>query len=813
MPTPANTFARMGDIHSRCKPLLLASAISCAILGSNWAHAQQAPAAASQAQSYDIPAQPLDAALVAWSQRSGVQLFADANLTGGLQSTAVQGQYSPGEALRQLLAGTGLVGHFTATDRVMLDKAAEQSDAVELGATSIYSNRNSATEGTGSYTLGGTSGTATRLSMTAKETPQSLTVVTRQQIDDTVVTDLGDLLSYVPGVSGITYNSENTDYFVRGFATNSITVDGYSNRGNGDFSGEEQQAMDTVQFDRVEVLKGATGLLQGQGNPSASINAIRKRPTHEMQGYATLQGGSFDYYRVEADVGGPLSEDGSVRGRIAAADQQNHSYKDHYAKKRQTVYGVLDWDLQPSTTLSFSADYQNSETDSPLFWNSLPAFYTNGTRFKRSNSFSTSPRWARHDIEQYSVSSELEQRFDSGWTARLQYRHRGAKSTGIYGYPSGVNAETGNITGVGSLNTRPTTRANTWELNANGPFSLLGREHELSLGSSYYRDDVKTNQSLSTFGDVTSVGIDDMYNLPEPTWRDSAPSHRQYRSSSSYLASRWSLADPLTLILGARLDAVKQNNVINAYWGSETTAFSDSDILIPYAGLVYEITPDVSTYVSYTEIFRPQANYLDASGSPLEPRTGDNIEAGLKMSFFDERLNASVAAYKVKERNVANQTDEVSEVTGGNVYTLIGGVETKGVELELSGEVLPGWQISGGYTYNDIKTDTGERHLYWVPNKTLKLFTTYPLPGQWRKLTIGGGVRWQGEIYYGEGAARLEQESYALVDLMARYQVTDNLTASLNVRNVFDQDYIMPLWGRIEYGEPVNAIATLNYKF
>ncbi|WP_437879888.1 TonB-dependent siderophore receptor [Pseudomonas sp. LRF_L74] len=813
MQSPTSTRRYADVIHTRCKPLLLSAAIACAMFSTGWVQAEDAAAVASQTQTYDIPAQSLDTALVAWSQISGVQLFADATLTRGLSSAALSGQYSSQEALRLLLAGTGLVGDFTAPDRVMLDKAAQQGSALELDTTSVAGLRDPATEGTGSYTLTGASGTATRLPMTAKETPQSLTVVTRQQIDDTAVTSMGELLSYVPGIAGVSYNSENTDYFVRGFALNNISVDGYTDRANGDFGGEEQQALDTVQFDRVEVIKGAAGLLKGEGNPSASVNAIRKRPTRNFQGYATLQGGSYDFYRLEADVGGPLNDDGSIRGRIAAADQQNHTFQDNYAKKRQSVYGVLDWDLMPSTTLSLTADYQKSETDSPLFWSSLPAFYSDGTRLKRSRSFSTAPRWARHDIEQYNVGAELEHRFDNGWTAQLQYRHHGAESVGIYGTPSGVNAQTQNITGAGSINTQPTTRSNDWELHANGPFTLFGREHELSIGATYYRDNVETTQYRSTYGNVTGISVDDLYYLPEPTWNLSNPSHREYRSSSSYLASRWNIADPLKLILGARLDAIKQNNVVSAYWGNQTTKYSDSDILIPYAGLVYEITPEISTYVSYTEIFRPQANMFDASDSPLEPRTGDNIEAGVKMAFFDERLNTSLAVYKVRERNVANETEEISPVTGGNVYTLIGGVETQGVELEVSGEVLPGWQVSGGYTYNHIETSTGEKSQPWVPNKTFKLFTSYRLPGAWNRLTVGGGVRWQGSIYYGEGATRLEQDSYELVDLMARYQISNNLTASLNVRNVFDKHYIIPQWGRIAYGEPTNMVATLNYKF
>lgn len=799
--------------------LLTASAMACGVASTAYAQSSQ------QQRQYTIPAGPLAQALNRFAAQSGVAIVVDANQLRTQRTEGLTGSYALEDGFAALLQGTGYAAEQTPQGYVL--RAAQSLPEVTVTATGPRTTGAGAlpevvvtagawdgvTEGSGSYAQTGPSTTATRLGLTLRETPQSVTVVTRQQIDDIGLNDMGGVLDYVPGVAGVTYDSESAQYYVRGFEINAITVDGVSNRGNGDFAGEEQQAFDTVQFDRVEVVKGATGLLQGQGNPSASINAIRKRPTRQFQGYATVQAGSFDFYRAEADVGGSLNADGTVRARIAAAAQDNRSYKDNYAKQRQTVYGILEWDLQPSTILSLSGDYQNSETQAPLFWNSLPAFYSDNSPLRRSRGFSTAPSWARHDIEQYSISSALEHRFDNGWTTNLQYRHRGAKSAGIYATPRGANAQTQIITGAGTVNTQPITRANTWEAYATGPFSLFGREHELALGYSYYTDNVETRQYGASFGDISSVGIDDMYNLPEPLWSEQKPSHREYQSSSFYATSRWNIADPLKLIVGARIDSVKQNNVVNAYWGSETIKFKDSGTVIPYAGLVYDINPTTSTYVSYTEIFKPQANYLDANGKGLEPRTGSNIELGVKTSFYQDRLNASLAVYRVKERNIASNSGAVSETTGETIYGTIPGVTTKGIEAEISGEVLPGWQVSGGYTYNDIKNNSGARYLYWVPNKTLKLSSSYKLPGAWNRLTLGGGVRWQGAIYYGSGQTRLDQSSYALVDLFARYQFNERLSGSLNIRNAFDRSYIMPLWGRIEYGEPAAATVTLQYRF
>lgn len=282
------------------------------------------------ARDYAVPAGPLDQALVAFGRVSGAKLVFNAQQMQGRQSAGVQGRHAVEPALQQLLAGTGMQAVRAADGGYVLGsgpQVANQAGQAALPAVTVTSNQlGEITERSGSYAAG-TIATATRLPLTQRETPQSISVVTRQKMDDFDLTTIDEVMSHVPGISVVTYDSERTEYYARGFAIQNFQYDGIPMRRDSAFSAGNTLT-DMVIYDRVEVLKGSTGLLTGSGEPGATINLVRKKPTRAFQGHVTASAGSWDSYRGEVDLSGAVNASGSVRARGVLAYQDRHSQLD-----------------------------------------------------------------------------------------------------------------------------------------------------------------------------------------------------------------------------------------------------------------------------------------------------------------------------------------------------------------------------------------------------------------------------------------------------------------------------------------------------
>ncbi|MNI52681.1 Ferric-pseudobactin BN7/BN8 receptor precursor [compost metagenome] len=279
---------------------------------------------------------------------------------------------------------------------------------------------------------------------------------------------------------------------------------------------------------------------------------------------------------------------------------------------------------------------------------------------------------------------------------------------------------------------------------------------------------------------------------------------------------RWSLTDDLSLITGARvIDWKRDETSTSLPTGAVTrTSRGESGVVTPYLGLVYDLNENWSAYASYTTIFKPQSNKT-ASGSYLEPEEGVNYELGLKSEFWDKRLTTAFSVFEVRQDNLAVADGSNLAPDGNQAYRAESGTKTRGFEAEVAGEILPDWQVSASYTYAVIEDSDGKRLRTEVPRDTLKLFTSYRLQTL-PQLKVGGGVRWQGAEYYknaGPNNETFNQGAYSVVDLMAQYAVTPQTSVSLNLNNVFDENYYTAIGSRGWYGTPRSATATLVYAF
>lgn len=797
-------------------PTLLRRAVRLAVLGASLASLSglalmPAQVMAQSLTAYQVAPGPLSSALAEFGVQAGVTISFDTEQARHLTTDGLKGSYSVEEGLSRLLANSGLQAQRQSNGGYVL-VANSTDDALELGATQITANRlGTVTEGTGSYTPG-TIATATRMVLTPRETPQSISVVTRQAMDDFGLVAIDDVMRHTPGITVSTYDTERTNYYSRGFSIVNFQYDGIPTLRDAQYSAG-QTLTDMAIYDRVEVLKGATGLLTGAGGPGGTINLIRKKPTSAFKSSIELGAGSWDNYRSQADVSGPLTETGNVRGRVVAAYQDKQSFLDHYSRKTGVLYGILEVDLDENTLLTLGADYQDSDPKGSSWTGTRTIFDATGKKLDLPRSFNNGPKWGSWEQYSRTAFASLEHTFDNGWVTKGQYNHQ------INGYDAPLGYISQDSATASSIYARKyvgKTTSDSLDVYASGPFELFGRDHELVIGQSLSISKWKAKDYTATTYFNNSY---DFYNwdgdAAEPLWTATKFNDETTRQTGTYVTGRFSLTDELHLLLGSR---------IANYQVTGTSDTQESGKVVPYAGLTYDLNDNFTAYASYTEIFQPQTQYRTRTRAMLAPNEGKNYEFGLKGEFFGGRLNSSLAYFEVHEEN-RPLADTAWNSQPGVDYSYIGTkTKTKGYEAEISGELAKGWQLQAGYTHKIARNSDGDKVATWEPEDQVSFYSTYKLQGSLDKLTVGGGARWQSAGWqtvnnWGyPGGGRYEkftQDPYWLVDLMTRYQVTDNLSVTFNVNNLFDKHYYTNIgfYDSAYPGDPRNMMVTTRWDF
>ncbi|MBK5538456.1 TonB-dependent siderophore receptor [Pseudomonas sp. TH05] len=797
-------------------PTLLTRAVRLAVMGASLASLSglalmPVQVMAQSLSAYQIAPGPLGTALAQFGVQAGVTISFDTEQARHLTTAGLKGSYSIEDGLSRLLANSGLQAQRQNNGGYVL-VANSTDDALELGTTQITANQlGTVTEGTGSYTPG-TIATATRMVLTPRETPQSISVVTRQVMDDFGLEAIDDVMRHTPGITVSTYDTERTNYYSRGFSIVNFQYDGIPTLRDAQYSAG-QTLTDMAIYDRVEVLKGATGLLTGAGGPGGTINLVRKKPTSEFKSSIELGAGSWDNYRSQVDVSGPLTETGNVRGRVVAAYQDKQSFLDHYSRKTGVLYGILEVDLDENTLLTLGADYQDSDPKGSSWTGTRTIFDATGKKLDLPRSFNNGPKWGSWEQYSRTAFASLEHTFDNGWVTKGQYNHQ------INGYDAPLGYISQDSATASSIYARKyvgKTTSDSLDVYASGPFELFGREHELVIGQSLSISKWKAKDYTATTYFNNSY---DFYNwdgdATEPLWTATKFNDETTRQTGTYVTGRFSLTDELHLLLGSR---------VANYQVTGTSDTQESGKVVPYAGLTYDLNDNFTAYASYTEIFQPQTQYRTRTRAMLAPNEGKNYEFGLKGEFFGGRLNSSLAYFEVHEEN-RPLADTAWNSQPGVDYSYIGTkTKTKGYEAEISGELAKGWQLQAGYTHKIARNSDGDKVATWEPEDQVSFYSTYKLQGSLDKLTVGGGARWQSAGWqtvnnWGyPGGGRYEkftQDPYWLVDLMTRYQVTDNLSVTFNVNNLFDKHYYTNIgfYDSAYPGDPRNMMVTTRWDF
>ena len=708
-----------------------------------------------------------------------------------------------------------------------------QETEVGLGEVVVVGKvKTDKTEKSNSYTTSLMS-TTTGLDLSSRETPQSVSVVTQKQMKDQGISKLSDALRQTTGIN-VVQDSARVRFQSRGFYIDQIEEDGIASQVPGSASNPYRSAStltDMVVYDHVEVLRGAAGLTQSNGEPGGTINAVRKKPTAKLQANASASAARWDRYRVEGDVSGPLNDSRSVRGRVVVAGEKDRSYKDMVHGDLGVIYGVVDADVGEAGLVTAGVVYQRTrEVPDPF---GVP-MGQGATELGLPRSTYLGADWNRTKSTKLNPFVEFDYYFSDDWkfNTRLNYidtsmDQRFAALANARASFTGVGAD-GLLTGNNMQYYDNDGRELSWQARVTGKYELLGHQHDLfaTLSLSRQEDDSHWRRALNS----TAYNVWNFNHaaLVQPDWASQtaldtdADFHNEIRQHGVSLGTRFNVADAWHMVLGARYAGVKStgNYYYRRFNGAPDNDYSvnreiNKKKVTPYAGLTWDFSESTSAYASWTQIFKVQSS-VDASNNILDPIVGHNIEVGTKSSFFDDRLNLSFAVFQITQKNRAMQ------VLGTRYSAPEGKVRSRGFEMEVSGELTPDWSLFAGYTFNTSKyleTESttyfkGENYSKHTPKHMLRVYSSYRLQGELRPWSVGGGFSVQSDT---SSLGRVPQGGYTLWNANVRYDIDDHVRLSLIGRNLTDKRYYLThktRWPGINnfFGEPRSLMLQLSWK-
>ncbi|WP_423454628.1 TonB-dependent siderophore receptor [Ottowia sp. VDI28] len=815
----------------RSAPLVLAVHLTLAggvLALAGWsasAHAQATGATPSVAETpkrYDIPSGPLGTVISRFAGASGVLLAGSSELVQRRHSPGLNGTYTAEAAINALLSGTGLNavrqqnGTYVLREIPVVPESKASAEGT-LPTVNVFapSVKDATTEGTGSYRARYTN-TATKLDLSPRETPQTVSVVTRQQMDDFAMTSVDDALQAISGVFVADRGANGGGYYSRGFDLQS-QYDGIPNP-TGLSESDQNPQIDNAFLDRIEVLQGASGLLSGAGSPGGTVNLVRKRPTESFQAQVEVQAGSWSERRVVGDVSGPLIQSGRLRGRLVAVAENSGSFVDYAYRNRRGAYGIVEADLTETTTLSASIQHQKDKERNHY---GVP-FAADGSDagLSRSSFFNDANSRVKKDYTLYTLG--LEQKLAADWRLRAAYsygRTNGDEPNGSYIWGD-LDPATGEGMTIEQMKLfKKKTLSHALDLYVSGPVHFGGRTHELAFGFNGFTQDLEYQGSGYTASTPFNAYSFDPASLPDPEIGSGYSGGSKIRQLGVYGVGRFKLTDDLKLIAGARVSNYENKDPV-----SGATTQKESSVISPYAGLIYDINKNYSVYASYSDIFKPQSNQ-SSDGSTLKPVLGANYEVGVKGELLDKRLNVAAAVFRLVQSNLPKLDESAGPTAcaGGACYVAQDKVISQGLELSAYGEIQTGWNLAASYTYVNAKyasgADNGKRYASYLPEHSLRIATSYKLPGtSW---TLGGNIAayskasLSGESWVSGLSYSARQGGFAVVGLNAKYQINPKTELTVAVSNLFDRTYRAFLESRdySTFGEPRKLVVNLRHRF
>lgn len=657
---------------------------------------------------------------------------------------------------------------------------------------------------------------SSKLELSLRETPQSVSVITQESLRDRQVTDLGQALELSAGVNQFSGTGPFGGLSSFGFSDvtiRGIAIDGYNDvREDGFINNSYFTIPDMAIYDRIEVVKGANSVTYGRGSVGGIINRVRKKPLADAQTDIELSAGSFDTYRVDLDTTGPLNASKSVAGRLVASYDDEGSFVDGVNSRRTVFAPGIDIALGPNTRLLVEGLAQIDRFAS----NPGVPLVDRGDGIYRAPNISRStfvgvPTDDGNHWSIYSGAVQLDQDLNDRWLATLRLsgnETRNKINNDRYNY--------GFYDGYTTMNAAEFDIGNTiWsgELRLSGDVDIGNRTLKLAAGAEFSDNDYHRRGAYAYLGPV-NIYQGNFADPPGQPLADNYQFNGTDRNQGYYVQAQIRPVDRLSVLLGLRYDRT------DSTFHSDTSGASmgkKDDAITGRIGLTYDLTQHVSVYGLYAQSFLPQLYSVDQSGNSLDPETGEIYEAGLKTEWFDGRLGINAAAYRIDRDHIPVG---VPVPPGETPYSISSGLQrSKGAELEINGEPLPGWTLSVAYNVLDSEFKDPNDPLYGnkpggAADWQYAMFTSYELQsGALRGLGAGfsffaiperGLSPWQGGML----------EGYERADLHLFYKGADHLEFRLSVRNLTDERYIEGadrIGSLAQFGSPRAALLSVRY--
>lgn len=654
---------------------------------------------------------------------------------------------------------------------------------------------------------------ATTLDLEAKDTPQSISFITREQMEKFGATDINEALRLATGLRVEQVQTNLTRFVSRGFEIKNTQIDGV---GMPNGWGLVTNAMDTFGYEKLEVIRGANGLLTGTGNASGTINYVRKRPTNKAGGSVGLSYGSWDTTRIEGDYSTPLTADGTWAGRVVAAREEGGSHLRSFEKERNFVYGVVDGQIGDHGVLSVGVSRQKADTTGNM-WGALTFVSNTGRQLEWDRSASTTQDWTYWNTTTETGFVEYTHDLSRDWRAKASYNYRSSKNDSqlFMAYSStGINPATGTGLAGWAYKSDSASSADLFDLSLNGKFTAFGNRHEATFGVNQSSSKNVENYNPTSFAGPAFGALPGFpyagNAIPEPVWGASVfYTSLNQRMKRAYGVTRLSMGRDLHAILGVNWTQYHRDGI-----DATATAFNQTETnTSPYVGLSYDFSKSVMGYLNYSYIYQPQEQ-LNENRNYMDPSKGTNYELGVKAEWLDKRLLTTAALFDAKQQGLATYAGtKFLEGYAFGYYTGID-IRARGVELEAAGKISRNTDLVLGYTNLRMTGADGGKAYPWVPRHLLNLALTTRVPSV-PSLSLGVSARWQSGTSNADTYSTfiVSQPKYGVLNAFASWEIRPGLTLRGNINNIGDKKYISSLYVASYYAAPRSYNASLNWRF
>ncbi|MGY2376348.1 TonB-dependent siderophore receptor [Pseudomonas sp. SDO524_S393] len=821
-------------------PLALSVAMAFAavpLLNVSFALAEESSSAVRR---FSIPAGDLSQALNSLAEQAGLVLAFDASLTRGKRSTGLSGQYDTEVALNQLLAGSGLQALKISTDRYRLEPVPDNGGAMELQTTTIsgaYQSESPTGPVAGYVATRSLSGTKTDTALV--ETPQSISIVTKDQMRAQNAESLNQILRYsaavVPETRGATA-SRLDQLTIRGFAP-ATYLDGLRVPSSRDALPQK----DAFDLERVEVLRGPASVLYGQGTPSGVINMVTKRPLDTPFHEVGVEYGTFDKKRTTFDLSGPIDDQGVYSYRVAGLFDDADGQVEHTETRRQSLSSAFTWRPDDATSLTLLGHFQKDPKGAS--YGSVPAWgsvlHSPTGRSIDVDFYDGEKHFEKSDREHYSLGYAFEHHFNDVWTVRQNARY--LRAEGVYRsiYNSNLQADY-RTSNRSTIATDVDMDAYTLDNQVQAKFDTGPLQHTLLAGLDYQNTSTDTKAG---YGRGPTLDIfDPVYGAPVATPAFSTDATSRSEQTGVYLQEqmKW---DKWVLLLGGRYDWASTDSTTKTLSsGAKSKSSLDSKAFTGRVGLVYLFDNGLAPYASYAESFNPQSG-TGYGGSVFKPTEGKQYEIGIKYQPPGSNSFITAAIFDLRQTNVPTLDPDPTHLCGnGRCSVQDGEQQSRGFELEGKASLNDNLDITAAYAYLDNRTSKSNSTTQYAPISDvgtgpaipLKGTTSYGVPrhtasawadytfhdGHLKGFGVGAGARYVGSSW-GDTANTLKVPGYTLFDAAVHYDIPniaslkDNLRLALNASNLANKEYVASCYSYswCWYGSQRTVQASATYQW